>query len=107
MPLPTCSLGTGLGEGWFLSWPRKDLKGLNWEIILWTTFLECSLYFKSSHELSLFNYFNCPARNVYPYFKDEEIGTSLVVQWLRLCTRNAGGLGLIPGLQPVHPKDQS
>ena len=23
--------------------------------------------------------------------------TSLVVQWLRLCTPNAGGLGLIPG----------
>ena len=24
-------------------------------------------------------------------------GTSLVVQWLRLCTPNAGGLGSIPG----------
>ena len=25
------------------------------------------------------------------------VGTSLVVQWIRLCTPNAGGLGLIPG----------
>ena len=25
------------------------------------------------------------------------LGTSLVVQWLRLCTSNAGGLGSIPG----------
>ena len=24
------------------------------------------------------------------------VGTSLVVQWLRLCAPNAGGLGLIP-----------
>ena len=24
-------------------------------------------------------------------------GTSVVVQWLRLCTANAEGLGLIPG----------
>ena len=26
----------------------------------------------------------------------EDLETSLVVQWLRLCTPNAGGLGLIP-----------
>ena len=25
------------------------------------------------------------------------VGTSLVAQWIRLCTPNAGGLGLIPG----------
>ena len=25
------------------------------------------------------------------------LGTSLVVQWLRLCASNAGGVGLIPG----------
>ena len=25
------------------------------------------------------------------------LGTSLTVQWLRLCTSNAGGVGLIPG----------
>ena len=25
------------------------------------------------------------------------VGTSLVVQWLRFCAPNAGGLGLIPG----------
>ena len=25
------------------------------------------------------------------------LGTSLVVQWLRLCTASAGGVGLIPG----------
>ena len=26
----------------------------------------------------------------------EDLGISLVVQWLKLCTPNAGGLGLIP-----------
>ena len=30
-------------------------------------------------------------------FKKAEHGTSLVVQWLRLHTHNAGGLGPIPG----------
>ena len=30
--------------------------------------------------------------------KTESTGTSLVVQWLRLCAPNAGGVGLIPGL---------
>ena len=29
-------------------------------------------------------------------FKYKWIGTSLAVQWLRLCASNAGGLGLIP-----------
>ena len=41
------------------------------------------------------------------------LGTSLVVQWLRLCTSNAGGPGSIPGqgtrsymlqLRPGAPK---
>ena len=27
----------------------------------------------------------------------KETGTSLAVQWLRLCTPNAGSVGLIPG----------
>ena len=27
----------------------------------------------------------------------KKLGTSLVVQWLRLCTPNTGGLGLISG----------
>ena len=31
------------------------------------------------------------------HFKKKVLGTSLVVQWLRLSTPNAGGLGLIPG----------
>ena len=31
------------------------------------------------------------------------IGTSLVVQWLRLCTSTAGGAGLIPGQGTVIP----
>ena len=30
--------------------------------------------------------------------KITERGTSLVVQWLRLCTSTAGGTGSIPGL---------
>ena len=29
--------------------------------------------------------------------KKKSLGTSLVVQWLRLCTPNAGGLSLTPG----------
>ena len=38
-------------------------------------------------------------------------GTSLVVQWLRLCTPNAGGLGSIPGqgarshMQQLRPSE--
>ena len=39
------------------------------------------------------------------------LGTSLVVQWLRLCTPNAGGLGSIPGqgarshMQQLRPSE--
>ena len=35
-------------------------------------------------------------------FIQENLGASLVVQWLRLCTPNAGGLGSIPdqGIRP-------
>ena len=34
----------------------------------------------------------------YPILiKKEKNGTSLVVQWLRLCASNAGGMGSIPG----------
>ena len=43
----------------------------------------------SSFEKCLFNSF--------ALFKINFVGTSLVVQWLRLCAPNAGGLGLIPG----------
>ena len=32
-----------------------------------------------------------------------ENGTSLVVQWLRLCASNAGGVGSIPGLGTKIP----
>ena len=32
-----------------------------------------------------------------PVPKDHILGTSLVVQWLRLCTSTAGGTGSIPG----------
>ena len=43
------------------------------------------------------------------HFKSEQIGTSLVVQWLRLCAPNAGDLGLIPGQgtrsHTLHLKD--
>ena len=31
-------------------------------------------------------------------------GTSLVVQWLRLCTSSAGGTGLIPGWRTKIPR---
>ena len=31
------------------------------------------------------------------HLTSQQLGTSLVVQWLRLCTPNAGGLGSIPG----------
>ena len=39
-----------------------------------------------------------PHIKVSAYCKKEEEGTSLVVQWLRLCAPNAGGPGSIPGL---------
>lgn len=31
------------------------------------------------------------------------MGTSLDVQWLRLCSLNAGGMGLIPGRGTKNP----
>ena len=34
---------------------------------------------------------------IVKFLKRRQRGTSLVVQWLRLLTPNAGGLGLIPG----------
>ena len=36
-------------------------------------------------------------------FRREPSGTSLVVQWLRLCISNAGVLGLIPGQETLTP----
>ena len=42
-------------------------------------------------------------------WKNESVGTSLVVQWLRLLAPNAGGMGLIPGQGSkthVAPKTQ-
>ena len=45
-------------------------------------------YFSSAIALNL-----CRIRLI----KNKVAGTSLVVQWLRLHVRNAGGLGLIPG----------
>ena len=32
---------------------------------------------------------------LYDPYKNQLVGTSLVVQWLRLCAPNAGGRGLI------------
>ena len=32
-----------------------------------------------------------------------QVGTSLVVQWLELCTANAGGRGSIPGQETKSP----
>ena len=34
---------------------------------------------------------------LYDPYKNQLVGTSLVVQWLRLCAPNAGGMGLVPG----------
>ena len=31
---------------------------------------------------------------LYDPYKNQLVGTSLVVQWLRLCAPNAGGMGL-------------
>ena len=36
-------------------------------------------------------------------FRREPSGTSLVFQWLRPCTSNAGVLGLIPGQETLTP----
>ena len=39
--------------------------------------------------------FNCMFLFIIKY--EKRLGTSLVVQWLRLCAPNAGGPGSIPG----------
>ena len=44
-----------------------------------------------------FNFQNIQIAHTAQYQKINPIGTSLVVQWLRLCAPNAGGLSSIPG----------
>ena len=39
-----------------------------------------------------------------PHLKVHESGTSLVVQWLRICTASAGDKGLIPGQGIKNPQ---
>ena len=41
-------------------------------------------------------YVVCPKKYVCLVVVSNALGTSLVVQWLRLCIPNAGGPGLIP-----------
>ena len=38
-----------------------------------------------------------PFWNLYNFIENNFLGTFLVVQWLALCTPNAGGLSSIPG----------
>ena len=38
-----------------------------------------------------------------PHQKQKEIGTSVAIQWLRLCTSSSGGTGLIPGWELKMP----
>ena len=45
---------------------------------------------------------NKQKQNVYKEIRNI-LGTSLVVQWLRLCTSNAGGMGSIPGQETKIP----
>ena len=39
--------------------------------------------------------------------KKKELGTSLVLQWLRLSTPNAGGQGLIPGQEDTPEEEMA
>ena len=55
---------------------RRDVTGINERILIWLLGILCE---------------ECEVKIFRP-------GTSLVVQWVRLCAPNAGGLGSIPGL---------
>ena len=44
----------------------------------------------------LASFFRDSAQNTYPSVTKRELGTSLVLQWLRLYTPNTGGWGLLP-----------
>ena len=58
--------------------------------------------FLEPHKVTLFR--NRGVADVFSQ-KDVKLGTSLVVQWLRLCTPNAGGPGFDPwsGNEIPHP----
>ena len=71
----------------YSSWGHKELVTTEWLSLHFTlqaysSLLHCSL--------------SRPAHVAGYFFKAWRRGTSLVVQWLKLCTPNAGGPGLIP-----------
>ena len=72
-----------------MGWHTVD----TWEMLIkmnkWMIMLTFLIYVKIEKTFSLFT--------DSPFKKDW--GTSLVVQWLGLCTLNSGGPGLIPGTE--------
>ena len=48
----------------------------------------------------ILNRYQCLLRLHY-FFFNNRLGTSLVIQWLRLCTSNAGGMSSIPGQEQL------
>ena len=42
-------------------------------------------------------------RRLFYHYKNKGVGTSLMVQWLRLHASNAGGTDLIPGQETQIP----
>ena len=49
----------------------------------------------------------CVQKFFFFFFKTPVLGTSLMVQWLRLCTPNAGGPGLIPSQGTKIPQAET
>ena len=58
---------------------------------------QIQLLIKGSHDPDLLDAAHRTQGNSFTSLLKDMIGTSLVVQWLRLCPLNAGGLGAIPG----------
>ena len=54
-------------------------------------------YFQYKSKINYWRYLRSMRFNEY-----RKVGPSLAVQWLRLLASNAGGMGLIPGLEELR-----
>ena len=65
---------------------------------------QLSFWLLKSVMFSTFRLINfCSPFSANLYINNRALGTSLVVQWLRCCASNAGGMGLIPGQETKIP----
>ena len=97
-------------DTWSCRAPHK-LAGQIQRVHFSLVFVFCSCLVFNSFQNSIVSFCEVGSDFLDPYHTSKPlIGTSLAVQWLRLCASNAGGMGLIPGqgikiLHATQPKD--